>query len=101
MSVQVRNKEAGKVGETALHYEPVSGRYYDVITDGNRMLCPLTSPAVSEPPALGMGDDDEAMEGEDEDDDDAGNDDLAEDATSDEALNESLLDSGSYGLSSS
>lgn len=46
---QVRNKEAGRVGETALQYEPVSGRYYDVITDGNKMICPLKAPPLAEP----------------------------------------------------
>ena len=47
--VQVRNKQAGKIGQTVLLYERYSGRYYDVLTDPGQLLSPIVTPTTDQP----------------------------------------------------
>lgn len=47
--VQVRNKQAGKIGQTVLLYERYSGRYYDVLTNPGQLLSPIVVPFTDQP----------------------------------------------------
>jgi hypothetical protein len=39
--MQVRNRDAGRIGHVYLQYDRVCGRYYDVDTESNKKLCPI------------------------------------------------------------
>lgn len=39
--MQVRNRDAGRIGTVCLKYDRVSGRYYDVDTTPGKQICPI------------------------------------------------------------
>jgi len=45
---KVRNKQAGRVGQTVLLYERFSGRYYDVVSQPGERVCPIVTPVLSD-----------------------------------------------------
>ena len=53
-SVQVRNRDAGRIGHVYLRYDRSCGRYYDVETIEGREICPIEPLFSSKAPAESM-----------------------------------------------
>lgn len=52
--MQVRNRDAGRIGQVYLRYDRSCGRYYDVETIEGREICPLEPLFSSKAPPESM-----------------------------------------------